>query len=607
MAKCINKIVNQDVSASGVRNATDANVYDRSNKGDITFADSFLDAIETATLKLQRTNCTDVVLEYFSNKFPATTGAVRGGYDWVSDNVNLQTGMQKVGGALDKVASSVGFDAESITSSFCITVTNAFRTVIFYVDTATKSAFVLFKKIDALKRKIEKALLDFTSEVRDCIISVIVDAKNAINKLVRNITDFDILIELMEHCPCIQTIVAKMFNCEQDDDGNELTTPQQVVNCVLAKFSLDPSSILNAVNSFIDNSILDNIDKGFNMLDEFIKNTMELLMTPLRELMRVYCMLLNEKINVTGLIKTLGDADCLLVYTTERDASGKEYFGMSVIDMINTFKMWANCFEFVCASFVDDLRTQIKAMNEDLRLDDKYWRDVMMIDIYQSCIAVNVQAQQPRPTMIRELFVKNQDKGKGIFVGIIDAFKQTGKIDTARAPAVKNPTPIADAIQFKDGPDGEGLQIQQGTEAFNSGVEDSVISIIRNIGTSVDQGIYFERFLQLVEWDARFKKSTVHTQLIQAIDAKSKENTAANIKQREVSTALDDTSLERSVDAFSKANSQEVQSFQSPTYQVASDYNATTIEKIKTNAKPDKLSNESLQNYYGRWFNTVTA
>lgn len=607
MAKCINKIVNQDVSASGVRNATDKNVYDRSNKGDITFADSFLDTIETATLKLQRTNCTDVVLEYFSNKFPATTGAVRGGYDWVSDNVNLQTGMQKVGGALDKVASSVGFDAESITSSFCVTVTNAFRTVIFYVDTATKSAFVLFKKIDALKRKIEKALLDFTSEVRDCIISVIVDAKTAINKLINNITDFDILIELMEHCPCIQTIVAKMFNCETDEDGNELTTPEQVVNCVLEKFSLDPSSILNAVNNFIDNSILDNIDKGFNMLDQFIKNTMELLMTPLRELMRVYCMLLNEKINVTGLIKTLGDADCLLVYTTERDASGKEYFGMSVIDMINTFKMWANCFEFVCASFVDDLRTQIKAMNEDLRLDDKYWRDVMMIDIYQSCIAVNVQAQQPRPTMIRELFVKNQGKGKGVFVGIIDAFKQTGKIDTARAPKEKNPSAIADAIQFKDGPDGEDLQIQQGSESFNAGVEDSVISVIRNLGTSVDQGVYYERFLQLVEWDARFKKSTVHTQLIEEIDAKSKENTAANIKQREVSTAVDNTSSERVVDEFTKANNQEVQSFKSPTYQVASDYDSETIEKIKTNTKPDKLSNESLQTYYGRWFNTVTA
>ena len=64
------------------------------------------------------------------------------------------------------------------------------------MDVATQ-----FKKIDALKRKLEKALLDFTSEVRDCIVSVIVDAKLAINKLVNNIADFDILIELMENCP----------------------------------------------------------------------------------------------------------------------------------------------------------------------------------------------------------------------------------------------------------------------------------------------------------------------------------------------------------------------------------------------------------------------
>lgn len=607
MAKCINKIINQDVSASGVRNATDKNVYDRSNKGDIEFANSFIDTIESATLKLQRTNCTDVVLDYFSNQFPLTTGSVRGGYDWVSDNVNLQTGMHKLGGALDKVASSVGFDAESITYSFCVTVTNAFRTVIFYVDTATKAAFVLFKKIDALKRKLEKALLDFTSEVRDCIVSVVVDTKTAINKVINNIADFDILIELMKNCPCIQQIIAKMFNCDEDENGNKLTTPESVVNCVVEKFSIDPSSILGAVNDFIDNSILDNIDNGFNMLDEFIKNTMELLMTPLRELMRVYCILLNEKINVTSLIKALGDAECLFIYTKERDSSGREYLGMSVIDMINTFKLWANCFEFVCASFVEDLRTKIKELNEDLRLDDKYWRDVMLIDIYQSCIAVNVQTQQPRPTMIRELFVKNQDKAKGIFVGIIDAFKQVGKIDTTREPSEKNPSPMADAIQFKDGPDDEDLPIQQGFIDFNKGVEDNVINVIRNIGTSVSRGIYFERFLQLIEWEGKFKKSTVHTQLIESIDEKSKESIASSIKQREISTSFDDSSSERAIDAFSDANNQPVQSFPTPTYEINDDYNSDTIKKIESYSPPNKLVNESLQDYYARWFNEAIS
>lgn len=607
MAKCLNKIINENVAAGGVKNATDKNVFAKGN-GDENLFNSFVDALEGATLKLQRTNCTDVVMDYFSNKFPNTSGAFRGGYDWVSDNANLQTGMQKFAGALDKTSNAVGFDSESITSAFCVTVTNAFRTIIFYVDTATKAAFVLFKKIDALKRKLEKALIDFTSEVRDCIVSVILDAKTAINKLVNNIIDFDVLIELMEKCPCIQQIISKMFNCEVDEQGNKFTNPTQVVNCVVNKFSISPDTILNAVNDFVDNTIMDNIDRGFNMLDKFIKNTMELLMSPLRELMRVYCVLLNEKINITPIVKTLGDAECLLLYTVEKDSNGKEYFGMSVIDMVNTFKYWANCFEFVCQSFVEDMRTKIKAINEDLRLDDKYWRDVMLIDLYQSCVGQAVQSQQPRPAMIREIFVRNQDKGKNLFVGIIDAFKQTGKLDTTKPPKKKNPTPIADAIQFKDGPENEDLPLQQGTELFKDAtVEDSIISIIRNIGTSVDKGIYFERFLQLVEWEARYKKSTEHIQLIESTDKKSKEGNATSITTREVSTALDTTSTERAIDAFTIVNNPPLQSFKTPTYQLDNDYNVDTVEKIKSSTKPDKLKGESLQSQYTRWFNEALA
>jgi hypothetical protein len=606
MAKCINKIINENVAASGVKNATDKNVANNKSKGDEFLFDTFVDALESATLKLQRTNCTDVVMDYFSNQFPTTTGAVRGGYDWVSENVNLQTGMQKVGGALDKVSSDVGFDSESITSSFCVTVTNAYRTVIFYVDAATKAAFVLFKKIDILKRKLEKALLDFTSEVRDCIVSVIVDAKLAINKVINNITDFDILIELMEKCPCIQDIVSSMFDCTEDEYGNKYTTAAQVVACVETKFLISPDEILSAVNDFVDNTILDNIDKGFNMLDKFIKTTMDLLMAPLRELMRMYCILLNEKINVTSIVKTLGPADCLLVYTVERDERGNEYFGMSVIDIINTFKYWANCFEFVCETFVEDLRTTIKTLNEDLRLDDKYWRDVMLIDLYQSCIAQQVQSQQPRPAMIREIFVKNQDKGKNIFVGIIDAFKQTGKLDATKNQSTKNPTPIADAIQFKDGPDNEDLPIQEGEELFKDAtVEESIISIIRNLGTSVNRGIYFERFLQLVEWEARYKKTTEHTNLIEKVDKISKDGIGNIISTREVTNIYDDTSSERVVDAFTLANNPPVQSFKTPTYELYNDYDEESIDKIQESTKPDKLTGESLQSQYTRWYTEV--
>ena len=65
--------------------------------------------------------------------------------------------------------------------------------------------------------------------------------------------------------------------------------------------------------------------------------------------------------------------------------------------------------ELPCPSITEDIAAYVKQANEDLRLDDKYWRDTTMIDLYQSCISVKVQAQQPRPTMIREIFVKDMD------------------------------------------------------------------------------------------------------------------------------------------------------------------------------------------------------
>ncbi len=40
-----------------------------------------------------------------------------------------------------------------------------------------------------------------------------------------------------------------MFNCVTDDDGNKLTTPEDVLNCVINKYNLNPNTIINAVNN----------------------------------------------------------------------------------------------------------------------------------------------------------------------------------------------------------------------------------------------------------------------------------------------------------------------------------------------------------------------
>ena len=90
MAKCINDIVNPNIGSSPTKSATSPYVYDNKHNGDITFADNFIDAIDNVTKKLQRTNCTEAVTDFFSSQLPKTTSAVTKTYDWVSNNANLE-------------------------------------------------------------------------------------------------------------------------------------------------------------------------------------------------------------------------------------------------------------------------------------------------------------------------------------------------------------------------------------------------------------------------------------------------------------------------------------------------------------------------------------
>lgn len=604
MAKCINDIVNPNVGASPNKSATDPYVYDKRKNGDLVFADNFVNAIENVTKKLQRTNCTESVTDFFSSQLPKTASAVTKTYDWVSNNANLEQGMQAVGAGLDKISSKLGFDGESISKTFCVTISGAFRTLIFYVDVATKAAFVIFKKIDKLKRKIEKALLEFNSAVRDCLVSVIVDTKLAVNKVIRNVTDFDVLIELGDNCPCIVQILAKTFDCEEDADGNKLTTATEVVNCVRDKFSLNPDQIIGAINEFVDNSVIGNIDKGFNVIDQFIKTTMELLITPFRELIRAYCFLLTEKINVTSFIRGIGNAECLFIYTKENDENGKEFYGMNIIDMINTFKSWVTCFESVCAAFVEDIRNKIKEVNENLRLDDKYWRDVMALDLYQLCIGAKTQAAQPRPAMIREVFIKNQDKGKNVFVGIIDSFKQVGKI-TYETGTSKGKTlgEVAEALKFANGPESEDLNLDSGTTEFDSGVEENVKSIFRNISSGLDTEPYYEVFLKLVDWSSAYIKSASHISLIKEIEEKNQRVVKTSPVTRSPSTAQNVNSSTR----IKVGKPTIINNILYPTYELENDYDQTEVDAIASTNAPKKLANESRKEYYNRWYTEILA
>lgn len=597
MAKCINQIINRDIKIRGPVPLSSKS-SGTTKVDDERFYESFKGSISGAAKRLRTVNCSEVVLDYFGD---STTGIdVRGGFNWVSNNINLQTAMQQFGGLVDKVSPSVGFDASKITSIFCVTITNIFRQLVFFIENALKIALGLFKVIDKYLFQLEKAIQDFLDEVRDCIVSVIVDAKLALNKIVNDVLDFDIVTDLMIACPCIAKIFASIFNCE-DANGNRITEPNAVLECMVDKFNLNPSDILGPVNEFIDDTLLANIQRGYNVLQESVSLMMELLITPLRELVKGYCFLLTEKINVTFLIKTLGPSKCLLIYTTEVDDDGREYEGMSILDMIETLKLWTTCFESVCAPFIEESKLSIQEYQEKFKLDAKYWNNVFTLDIYTSCVMAKLSGQTTRPTAIREVYASNIGKGKDVFTSITDIAKDVGKIVIESTSDERSIGQVYESIRSKEGPDEEETPIIQGTSNYYSGVEDKIIAVTRNLGASINDDPNYERYMNLLTWEANYRKKEGHIKLLYTVRDKYRTGTKAVSDVREVTTSIDDTDSNRVIVGPPKIDS----GLRVPTYTPPTDFDSGIEDAIQGSETPKKSDTETLVEYYKKWFDGI--
>ena len=608
MAKCINQVINRDVKVRGPVSLS-SKVAGSNKLDEENFFESFKDSISGAAKRLRTVNCSEVVLDYFSD---STKLDVRKGYDWVSDNVNLQTAMQQFGGLVDKVSPSVGFDISKVTSIFCVTITNIFRQLTFFIENALKVAIGLFKVIDKYLYQLEQAIQDFIDEVRDCIVSVVVDAKLALNKVVNNVLDFDIVADLMVACPCVTEIFIALFNCE-DENGNRLSVPQgasevtrrrvaeDVLECMVDKFSINPNDLLGPINDFIDDTLLANIQTGYNILQESVALMMELLITPLRELVKGYCFLLTEKINVTLLVKTLGPSKCLLSYTTEVDARGREFEGMSILDMIETLKLWTTCFEFTCSPFIEENKLYIQKIQEDFRLDSKFWNNVFALDIYTSCVAVELTGQTTRPTAIREIYAKNIGKGKDVFTSITDVVKDVGKIAIESSEDERSIGQVYESIRSKEGPDEEETPIIQGSQTYFSTVEDKLIAVTQNLGSAINDDPNYERYMNLLTWEARYRKKEDHIKLLNQVREKYRAGTITATNERQVSTAIDNSATSQVTFGPSVTNS----GMRVPEYQIPLDFDNQAQSNILNSTAPEKKDTETLVEYYSRWFDSI--
>lgn len=577
----IHHIIHGDKKSSGKQNAA---TQSTDGKLDKSFEDQFLDSIRNASKRLKiEQNCNADLFDFLSNT-PFNSGINTGNL--------IASGMSAIG-------VSNPFSTDSIGSNICLFTSKAVTTLDFYIELALKQVIILFRRIDAYKTKLEGALLNFNNDIKRCLINTLLDAKNLLNRTINVVSDFDTLEDLMIACPCIEDILRNMFNldCFEDNKGN----PSAIVNC-LENIGFGADEALCYVNSFV-NEAMKNVGALFNAFDNVIKATMDSLLIPFRALVKQYCLLLTTKVDVTFLVKPAKKIgfDCLFLYTLEKNRLNIEYPAMSILDIINTYRFWVNCFNTICSSFSDELKRKIKAYNEELRLNFKYWNDPNIVDIFISCLFISNGNNSTRSSTVREVFSRFKDEnGKAVFTGVADAFKDMGKfpitdiINTCSADTDANGNVIGisseenindgknsttDSIVNSDGLEGEEINSINPTLLFKKEVENLLILMIKNIGGVVSQDGYEEIFSELIEWEINYKKNQSHLDAINDVNE--------SIKAGSDSSVVIDT-REGLID--------EVED-KVPTYLIIDDYS-----ELNGNPKPSRNADEELVDYYARWF-----
>ncbi len=549
-------------------------INDSAKNLDLQLNRTFLDAIRNATQRVGNADCADNIVNN-------TIGDIG---NFVEDNFKFKNIVKNLG-----ILGDFSTLDNSIVNFVCFNLNSFFKTLTSFMESILKFLISLLRKIDKLKTKVEAALLSFSKELRNCLIRMVLDAKFGIEKIVRTSVDFNGLLELMKQCECVADLIKEKFTrC------SGLTTNEDIILCLRTEYDLSPQNILDNVNEWTKNTLIDPIDFGFNVIDETIQNLLETIIFPFRALVKQYCRELNRKYNMNFLLGNNSSVRCFFEYTEEYDSLGNKFYGMSVIDMLNSMKKWSVCTDFICSSLHDDIKRKIQDYNEQLRLDFKFWNEEITIDIYFACIASNLEMENIRPTTIREIYSKN--KGKGIFTQILDFYKDVGKFTVAASDPVNPPT-LGEAarkiVDKTDSDENDDLSIVDGTELFKPGIENLIIQVYNNLGVEIEKSQYYARILELGDWDFRYKKSDEYIKMKNDLNAKYQ-----NPPQVSNTPFIATTEVNNSTRAVDSQSYSPIAIPPLNYFTIPDDFTNTTFS-----TKPEPIDGEGIANYYKRWFN----
>lgn len=575
---------------------------------------SFSDAVESAASSIDKTtaqinavDCSDKLYDYIQEHVPAFATAMNF-VDMVSGNHTLSVDF-----SLD-VASLVG--STDFGKTVCAMLQKFFGSLTGMLDIALKSAFVLFKRIDAARERLENATLSFTAAIRTCVLDVInaiTDKLFASFKLELNL-DWDAMLDLMLKCPCITKIIAKLIHCDKDANGRDISNdPYAVLDCVKSSaIFANPLELNVAVGGVIGKFLRSMINKIFGKIEAWIKYVFKFLIKPFRKLIKAYAKLLTKKINVDVLIKTVGVYRCFFSYTEEYK-HGKKYYGMSVIDILNTFKIWIGCLELICSNFTEKVKNYVKQMYKDLRLDDKYWRRAQEADIYNMCIAAELDSSVSRDSVLRSLYgndpwddlmsmfkkAKNNDDKTSDDKQLALDFDLSQAFDLDTLSGSAEPSAISQAISFTSAPESEN-EVVSGIKPITSREEDALKRMGTTLSTETGDPYYTEHFYQLIRFGNNYATSNEYLLHMNAA-LEQTEHLTGNFNESSNSTL--NNSGRRQPDFTSDPMGHDNPVL--PTYEVKSDFNEARYEKIASAKFGEQGKNESLVDYYVRMYNTA--
>jgi hypothetical protein len=325
-------------------------------------------------------------------------------YDWITDLCPwLKTGLNGVDTAkkfLNSISSGVKLKdfmaTNTVNKAICNAITSFYGTLVGWLEICSKAAFVLFEKIDAARKKLEKA----TKRITNATLACLLDVYDSIDKYLQNTIELSIaidwngLIKFMGTCPCVSRFIAYITGCDKDSDGNNISdNPTEIVNCLLTKFSfLDGATLATGLSRLMEKYIRRYLVMFFDFIKFGIDFIFSMIIAPVRWLIKKYADFLRKKWDVTAMITGCKDAhlDCLFVYTTEYDGDRK-YYGMSILDMMTTLKRMVPCLEYGCPGLGDKIRNKVKKLNEDFRLTDDFWNRAFEADLYMCCIDADAE------------------------------------------------------------------------------------------------------------------------------------------------------------------------------------------------------------------------